>query len=145
MVSLYVSVWLFRCVCMGACVYVCTLPIIPTLTRQRLRWTLNVPCLIMKSVFSLSLVLSLLQYKRTEREKSGRLCDSTHLCICHLTRIHHHSSTNTSLPVSASLLWWESTAYHKGEFYYLFICTCSHTCRDRYKLSEKCILNSIMS
>lgn len=122
------DVFVLVCVCVNVCVS----PIIPTLTRQRLRWTLNVPCLIMKSVYSRSLLpLSPLQYKRTEREKSGRLCDSTHLCFCHLTRIHHHFFTNSSLP---SLLWWESTAYHKGEFYYLFACTCSHTCRDQYKL-----------
>lgn len=50
-----------RCVWMSVWVRVCVSPIIPTLTGQRLRWTLNVPCLIMKTVPALSHSLSPLQ------------------------------------------------------------------------------------
>ncbi len=52
-----------------------------------------------------------------------------------------------SLPLSASPLWWESTAYHRGEFYYLFTCTRLHTLLfthiQTYKFSGKCTSNWI--
>ncbi len=50
-----------RCVWKSVWNSACVSPIIPTLTRQRLRWTLNVPCLIMKTVPALSHPLSPLQ------------------------------------------------------------------------------------